>query len=151
MRFPRPLPELFREEMAGTGLAERLREAEIWAVWPDAVGPVVALRARPLRIINGILTVAVSGAPWMQELRFLAPMMKEKLNQRLGGEVIRGISLKAATAGREEQEPEDAPLCRKPLTDRQLALVAEQAAGIADPETRDAFMALMRTALEHDC
>src|SRR5262245_54388193 len=94
MRFPRPLPELLREELAGLGLAERLREAEIWGMWPDVVGAVVASRAQPLRIINGTLTVAVSSAPWMQQLRFLTGMIREKLNQRLGGEIVREIVLR---------------------------------------------------------
>ena len=84
MPFPRPLSGLVQENLVGFGLAERLREAEIWRIWPDVVGAALATRARPVRIINGTLTVAVSSAPWMQELRFMTAMMKEKLNTRLG-------------------------------------------------------------------
>lgn len=148
MPFPRPLPGLIQESLHGLGLAERLREAEIWRVWPEVVGATVAARAQPLRIINGTLTVAVSGAPWIQELRFMTGMMKEKLNNSLGGEVVREIVLKAGKIQKmvTETDPEMSP--PKLLTAAQLALIDQQSAAITDPETRLAFAELMKASLE---
>lgn len=149
MPFPRPLPGLIQECLHGLGLEERLREAEIWRVWSDVVGATVAARAQPLRIINGTLTVAVSSAPWIQELRFMTGMMKEKLNSRLGGEVVREIVLKAGKVQKAvvDEEPEMPP--PKPLTVAQLALIEEQSSAIADPEARQVFAELMKASLEH--
>ena len=148
MRFPLPLGDVARQEFSALGLADRLREADIWKFWPEVVGPTVAARAMPLRIIKGILTVAVSSGPWKQELGFLKGMMKEKLNDRLGGEVVKDIVLKS---GRVEQfvvaPPEETPR-KKRLTARQLANIDEQSAGIANPEIREAFIALMKASLE---
>ena len=149
MSFPRPLSGVVQESLVGLGLAERLREAEIWRIWPDVVGAALACRARPVRIINGTLTVAVSSAPWMQELRFMTAMMKEKLNICLGAEVVREIVLKA---GRVEIQPAEVPdeiVAIRPLTPDQLALIESQAASIADPETRHAFIELMQASMEH--
>lgn len=148
MPFPRPLSGLVKENLVGLGLAERLREAEIWRIWPDVVGAALATRACPVRIINGRLTVAVSSAPWMQELRFMTAMMKEKLNSCLGAEVVREIVLKA---GRVDQPPVEVPddiVPAIPLTAKQLALIEAEAASITDPETRQAFIELMRASLE---
>lgn len=150
MPFPRPLSRLVQENLVGLGLAERLREAEIWRIWPDVVGATLATRACPVRIINGTLTVAVSSAPWMQELRFMTAMMKEKLNSCLGAEVVREIVLKA---GRVDQPPAEVqddiiPPPPIPLTPQQLALIEAEAASITDPETRQAFIELMRASLE---
>ncbi len=148
MSFPRPLPGLVQESLVGLGLAERLREAEIWRIWPDVVGAPLASRARPVRIINGTLTVAVSSAPWMQELRFMTAMMKEKLNSSLGAEVVREIVLKA---GRVEQPPAEKPddiIPHNPLTPHQQALIEAEAASITDPETRQAFIELMQASME---
>ncbi|HXE96557.1 MAG TPA: DUF721 domain-containing protein [Dongiaceae bacterium] len=149
MPFPRPLSGLVRENLVGTGLAERLREAEIWRIWPDVVGATLASRAYPVRIINGTLTVAVSSAPWMQELRFMTEVMKEKLNSSLGSEVVRDIVLKA---GRVENPPAEVPdevTKTRTLTPQQLALIEAQSASISDPETRQAFIELMKTSMEH--
>lgn len=149
MRFPQPLGEVARQEFGALGLAERLREADIWRVWPDVVGPVVAGRAMPLRIIRGTLTVSVSSGPWMQELRFLTAMMRDKLNERLGGEVVREIVLKAGRVDQADVPPQESAPRKKKLTARQLAYIDEQSASIADSETREAFTALMRSSLEY--
>jgi len=149
MSFPQSLPDLLRKQLAGSGLAERLREVEIWRLWPEVAGPAVALRAQPLRIINGTLTIVVSSAAWMQELRFLTAMMKEKLNDRLGAELIREIVLKPGMV--ENAAPpgaEDEPAPPKALSERQKAFIAEQSAAISDPEIRAAFADLMKASLE---
>lgn len=148
MRFPKPLAEMLHDELKGLGLAERLREADIWRLWPAVVGQVIASRAQPLRIINGTLTVAVSSGPWMQELNFLKGMIREKLNDRLGGEVVREILLKSGKVEKVAPAEADEPPRKKRLTAAQLALIVEQSAAIADPETREVFAALMRASLE---
>ena len=149
MSFPRPLSGLVQENLVGLGLAERLREAEIWRIWPDVVGAALAARACPVRIINGTLTVAVSSAPWMQELRFMTAMMKEKLNSRLGAEVVREIVLKAGRVDKPTVEVPDEIIAPRPLTPQQQAQIEAQSASITDPETRQAFIELMRASIEH--
>jgi predicted nucleic acid-binding Zn ribbon protein len=149
MRFPLPLGDVARQEFSSLGLADRLREADIWRFWPEVVGPAIAARAMPLRIIKGVLTVAVSNGPWMQELRFLTAMMRDKLNERLGGDIVREIVLKAGRVDQAgEPAPEDAPR-KKRLTSRQVALIDGLSASIVDSETREAFMALMKSSLEN--
>lgn len=149
MTFPKPLSGLIQESLKGHCLAERLREAEIWRVWPDVVGATVASRAQPLRIIRGTLTVAVSSAPWIQELRFMTDMIREKLNSCLGGEVVREIVLRSGKIQKTDNQRAPEIHQPKPLTPGQLAMVVEQSAAIADPEARRAFEELMKASLEH--
>lgn len=148
MPFPRSLSGLVQENLVGLGLAERLREAEIWRIWPEVVGEALALRAYPVRIIDGKLTVAVSSAPWMQELRFMTDVMKEKLNRSLGVEVVREIVLKAGRVDKPVVEVPDEIDVPKPLSPDQMALIETQAAAINDPETRQAFIELMQASME---
>ncbi len=148
MPFPLPLSGVVTQSLAGLGLAERLQEAEIWRIWPDVVGAPIACRAQPLRIINGTLTVAVSSAPWIQELRFMTAMMKDKLNNRLGAEVIREIVLKAGRVDSPPVEVPEEPIAVTPLTPQQQALIEAQADLISDPETRQALIELMQTSME---
>ena len=148
MRFPKQVSELINEGFCVSGLKDRLREADIWRFWPEVAGPVVASRARPLRIINGVLTVAVSSGPWLQELNFLKGIMKDKLNARLGGEVIRDIILKSGRVFEDEIPSDDETFQRRKLTEQQTAFIAKQASEISDPETREAFAALMQSSFE---
>lgn len=149
MSFPRPIPGLLQESLQTLGLAERLRDAEIWRVWGDAVGAAVAARAQPLRIINGTLTVSVSSAPWMQELRFMTGMMKEKLNSRLGAEIVREIVLKAGRVDPPATEAPEERQVQKRLTPRQKAFIEENSSAISDPETRQAFTELMKANMKN--
>lgn len=149
MSFPRPLSGVVQESLAGLGLAERLREAEIWRIWPDVVGAALACRAQPVRIINGTLTVAVSSAPWMQELRFMTGMMKEKLNSFLGSEIVKEIILKAGRVDVSAPEISEELSEISPLTPHQKLIIEEQSAQIEDLETRQAFIELMQTAMAH--
>ncbi len=148
MHFPRPLSGLMHESLVGLGLAERLREAEIWRIWPDVVGAALASRARPVRIINGTLTVAVASAPWMQELRFMTAMMKEKLNSSLGAEIVHEIVLKAGRVDKPVVNMPEESATVRPLTPQQQNLIESQSASIADPETRQAFIELMQASME---
>jgi len=149
MSFPRPLSALMQENLVGLGLAERLREADIWRIWPEVVGATLVRRAQPVRVINGTLTVAVSSAPWMHELRFMTDMMKEKLNSRLGSEVIREIVLRAGKVDGPVAEIPDEIAAIRTLTPQQQAQIDAESSAIADPETRQAFVELMRSSMEH--
>lgn len=148
MPFPRPLSGVVRESLVGLGLAERLREAEIWRIWPEAVGEALACRAQPVRIINGTLTVAVSSAPWMQELRFMTGAMKEKLNRCLGAEVVKEIILKSGrVAAPVAMPPAEEAVVQRQLSVEQLAFIEEQSSMIEDHETRLAFIELMQAGM----
>ena len=49
--------------------------------WWRAVGPRVAERARPMRLVRGELTVRVASPTWGQELSFLAPTIIDRLTK----------------------------------------------------------------------
>lgn len=148
MPFPKPLAEFFRESLQGTALGDRLRDADIWRVWPKVVGPAIASRAMPMRIINKTLTIAVSNGPWMQELSFLKEMIKDKLNVTLGGEVVGEIILKPGKVTKPAAPDEEPPLRKVTLTDSQLKMIELEASSIPDEETRAAFIELMKASLQ---
>jgi len=149
MHYPKPLSDLMPEALSGLGLSERLREAEIWRLWPEIVGQAIATQAQPLRIIGGTLTVAVSSGPWMQELTYLKAMMKSKLNGRLGGEVVKEIVLRSGRVPKVSEPKDDWLPIKRKLTEQQKSEIDQQAAAIEDLETREAFAALMRASIEN--
>jgi predicted nucleic acid-binding Zn ribbon protein len=60
-------------------------------LWDEVVGQTIAHHARPTRIRRGLLFIAVDGSVWMQELQFLKETIRERLNARLGGDVVRDL------------------------------------------------------------
>lgn len=80
----------------------------IWRVWADAVGVAIARRAEPVRLRGRTLVVAVSSAPWMQELNLLKRNIVTALNERLPRPLVDDLFL-VLTEGR----PVDAPARRR--------------------------------------
>jgi hypothetical protein len=69
----------------------RLPAFEVWNFWNDAVGEALARRAQPSGYRNGVLFITVAAHSWMQELQFMKETLRERLNTRLGSEMIRDI------------------------------------------------------------
>ncbi|HEY6871423.1 MAG TPA: DUF721 domain-containing protein [Geobacteraceae bacterium] len=148
MKRPLPVSELMAPLFRGKPAEKRLEEGRIWLVWDAAVGEQIAAKARPVSFRDGTLTVAVVSAPWMQQLTFLKRDMVEKLNQRLGRELVRDIYLKAGAP--EPPLPATKPRRNKerPLESAEKLMIAEQSSSIADPELREAVAHLFARHLE---
>jgi Dna[CI] antecedent, DciA len=76
----------------------------IWRVWNDAVGAPIARRAEPVRLRGRTLIVAVSSAPWMQELTLLKRNIVTALNERLPSHLVDDLYL-VLTEGRPVDTP----------------------------------------------
>jgi hypothetical protein len=90
---------------------QQLRAYGIWTFWDDEVGAVIAQRAQPAGFRDGVLFVTVASHSWMQELRFLKEGIRERLNGRLGAELVRDVFFESGTI---EPQPETAAGRRSP-------------------------------------
>jgi len=140
MRRPSELSELLPTLFTAKPLGKRLREAVIWRVWDRSVGEQIASKARPAAFREGVLTVVVSSAPWMQQLGFLKRQLIEAVNRNLGEELVRDIYLKAGSVSAPTESPQPAkPPCRE-LTPQERERIQQEAAAIADDDLRTAFV-----------
>jgi len=147
MHRPLAIAELLAASFRGKPAEKRLEEAKIWLVWNAAVGKQIASKARPVSFRDGILTVAVSSAPWMQQLTFLKQGIIDKLNSRIGAELVRDIYLKAGQSQPLTSEPQPRKKTERNLTDAEIRRIHEQTAAISDPELRAAFAKLLEKQL----
>ena len=69
----------------------RLKAYRVWIFWAEEVGEAIATRAQPAELRGGLLSVHVNSSAWMQELHFMKDTIRERLNHRLGEELIRDI------------------------------------------------------------
>ena len=141
--YPAALSELLTAAFRGTPTGNRLREGKIWLVWDKAVGKQIANRARPVNFRDGTLTVAVSSAPWMQQLTFLKKGIMEKLNAMLGEEIVRDIYLKAGTIDRAAKKTSPGKIPKRELTPVESQKIAKQTDFVNDPELRQALQELL--------
>ena len=94
MRRPAAVADLLSAFLRGTPAEARIKEGGIWLVWSDAVGSRIASHAQPCAFRDGILTLSVDSAPWMQQLTYLKQELILKVNGELGdgvgGDLIGG-------------------------------------------------------------
>ncbi len=144
-KLPRPLAvgDLLSTVFNGTPAEKRLDEGKIWLVWDAAVGKQIAAKARPMGFRDGTLTVAVASAPWMQQLTFLKKQIIQKVNERLGRDLVQDLYLKAGRQKILLPQTESVKMPRQQPTEDQIRQVAEQTASISDPELHEAFARLL--------
>jgi hypothetical protein len=70
---------------------QRLQAFEVWRYWQEEVGATLARRSRPSAFRNGVLVVDVSSHAWIQDLQFIKESVRQRLNTRIGRELIRDI------------------------------------------------------------
>jgi len=151
-KMPRPaaVGDLLSAVFGGTPTEKRLKEGNIWLLWDSAVGKQIASRAQPAGFRDGTLTVAVSSAPWMQQLTFLKKGIMDKLNSLLGEELVRDIYLKAgkpekAISRRNQEKPR-----ARELSSEERQKIAERMNAVSDWELRIALGELMTRHMETD-
>jgi len=140
-KMPRPMAisDLLDTAFHGKPAEKRLQEGKIWLVWDSAVGRQIASKACPVSFRDGVLTVAVVSAPWMQQLTFLKKGIMDKLNEHIGRDLVRDIYLKAGMP--QPLSPRTEPV-KKPvrqLTEEETRRIREQTASVSDLELREAF------------
>src|SRR3989454_586481 len=82
-RGPRAVSELIVSALPE--LRERLVEDGVRRTWTAVVGSETARRARPQRLTNGVLEIAVDNSPWLHELTLRAPDLTAKLHAQFTG------------------------------------------------------------------
>jgi predicted nucleic acid-binding Zn ribbon protein len=69
-------------------LAPATTLARVQEVWEAAIGPAIAIAARPTAEREGVLTVTCDAAVWAQELHMMAGDLVPALNAALGDATI---------------------------------------------------------------
>jgi predicted nucleic acid-binding Zn ribbon protein len=147
--FPTPVASLLAAAFRGKPMEKRLEEAGIWRVWDEAVGGQIATKARPSRFQDGVLTVLVNSAPWMQQLNFMKRDIAQRLNERLGKELVREIYLKAGRPVAAEQPVKTKKPEKRTLSVEEKESIAAAVAAIDDPELRRVFADLLTKHVSH--
>lgn len=124
-------------------MEKRLEESGIWRVWDETVGRQIAAKARPSRFQDGVLTVMVNSAPWMQQLNFMKRDIAQRLNDRLGKELVREIFLKAGRPAAAEQPAQGKRLEKRELSVEEKEAISAAVEAVTDPELRSVFADLL--------
>jgi predicted nucleic acid-binding Zn ribbon protein len=77
---------------------------QVWQVWDQIVGDVIAQNARPAAFKGKILLVHVSSSTWIHQLQFVKKEMIEKLNEAHGKALIDDLKFKIGPLGMKNEK-----------------------------------------------
>lgn len=88
------LAEAMKDYIKEMNLEGKLREINLISSWEEMVGKAISSRTKKVYIREGILYVHLSSSVVRNELLMLREVLKEKLNEKAGSEVIKDIVLR---------------------------------------------------------
>jgi hypothetical protein len=107
------------------------------AVWPQAVGKKIAAHTRAARLVRTRLVIEVEDVTWQRQLNSLSRRIVWNLEQTLGKGLVEDLEFRVIPRRREPQR----------ATVAAPALIADDAAAIADPLMRSIYRASRKKAL----
>ena len=133
------LPDLYRQEKSMTAEDE---EELVRTYWPSVVGPQIARRTRPVRILNGRLIVDIEGQEWRRQLAPMGRSIARRLNGAVGKDALEDVEFRVVV-----------PDIRPPGRAQTATGVEEpqqrhdEASGIKDPGLRRIYRRSMKKAV----
>jgi predicted nucleic acid-binding Zn ribbon protein len=76
---------------------------EICEIWESAVGSTIANDSRPWKVKGNTLEVHVTNSSWLHHLNFMKNDIIQKLNARLGEQIIKTIRFSVAHFSNQQQ------------------------------------------------
>ncbi len=136
------LAEILEKSLKRLDQGGRLTEHGVWPIWNETVGTTIARNAQPEKIRNGTLFVKVSGSTWMQQLQYMKEMIADKLNQRLGKQVVKNIFFVVGRVNYEEAKTTALPSPSQPSSVVVERLDDEVLRSVNDPTLRQSLQRL---------
>jgi len=128
------------------GLESRVRQHDIWRVWPLVVGPQIARHAQPHSLWHGRLIVHVTDSVWLHHLSMMRHRLVVALNEKLTPAEIREMVLRVGeiSAVPMGAAPKvDAPTeAQRTIDPARAAEIEEALAPLGDAPFRDALRRL---------
>lgn len=85
------ISDLIRQFVASNGKDDLFRERKVLSIWPSVMGDYIANNTSSVSIKQGVLYVKVLNASLRFELNTSRSLIIKKLNDAVGGEVVKSI------------------------------------------------------------
>jgi hypothetical protein len=93
-RQPVTIADAVAAALQRLGLEGRVRQHDIWRIWPSVVGPQIARHAQPYSVHQGRVIIHVTDSVWLHHLSMMRHRLVEALNERLTPAEIREMVLR---------------------------------------------------------
>jgi predicted nucleic acid-binding Zn ribbon protein len=91
---PEPLAKLIDEVIESKGWQDKLDETKVPQIWDEIVGEKLSKVIKVINVENGIIYVKTDSSTWNTEIRLRAEQIIEKVNGKIGKQIINEIKLR---------------------------------------------------------
>jgi hypothetical protein len=137
------LNSALRSAIREMGLEKKIRERECLSLWEEVVGKKLASVSQADDIKNGVLYVSAKDSIWAQEIFNLKGLIMQKINQRMGEEIVKDIKVRAKPLKKKVKKEEEKKKEERELSEETLQMIDRLTAKIEDEKMRS----LMRSVL----
>lgn len=88
------IDELATQVLRQMGLEQKFQEHEVYMIWPEVVGQMIASRTKSIQVVDGRLFVTFSSAVVRNEMMMVREGLVKALNDKVGKEVVREIIIR---------------------------------------------------------
>ncbi len=93
MSEPKHIGKLLRDVLVEAGLWDDVLGMRLLREWSEIVGEAVAKHAKPCRLVDGELWLAVDEPTWREEIFNIRGLIAEQINEKLGRKVVKSIRI----------------------------------------------------------
>lgn len=144
-RQPVRIADALASALERLGLEGRVRQHEIWRIWPVVVGPEIAKHAQPHSLSHGRLVIHVTDSVWLHHLSMMRHRLVAALNEKLKPAEVREMILRVGEIAAVPEGPSPPPVQPEPACGVDPACVAaidRALAPLGDAPFRDALRSL---------
>ena len=143
------ISDIIRDILKNRGWEAKVKEHGVFSVWDEVVGERIAKNSLPKKIDRGALVVITRNPTWTQQLTMMKEKIIDRLNKRLGDEIVKEIRFiqgeipeESETSSSETKEKKTGPHTKGDL-DRLRKLTED----IENEELKEAVSSVLRKAL----
>ncbi len=143
MKHAQKAGSLLQKMMNQSELGHQLSRHQAWLIWDKLVGKQIAMRARPLRIRQGVLEVQVDHPVWMQQLQMLKPQILKRLATMAPHSGIEDIYLRQTSKAVKtvtpltKPEPTTPAWLKEQISEEEQLSIEKKFSEIKDPELKE--------------
>jgi predicted nucleic acid-binding Zn ribbon protein len=97
-RDPQPFGSVLDKLVKARGWQRPAAEATVFGQWERVVGPEVAEHCRPVKLVEGELTIEAASTAWATQLRLLAGSLLKQIAGQIGHNVVTKLRIHGPAA-----------------------------------------------------
>lgn len=138
---PEQVNSILGSSFASLGLASKIKEHNIKKAWAGCVGPGIARRSAPQRLIGTVLHCTVATSVWMTELSYQKSSIISKLNEKVGEKTVTDIIFRVGAVTPYASIPAPAPKTpARDLTPEEKRFIESTTSALKDERLKEAIV-----------